>query len=215
VDTDEGSRAGYRRNAGDRCYFCKTALYETVAALAEASGGAVLLNGTNADDLGDHRPGLRAAEEAGVRSPLAETGCTKRDVRAIASLWRLSVADKPAQPCLASRIAYGVEVTPERLRRVEEAERYLRRAFGLAVLRVRTEAGERARIEVPTGDIGAVRERFEAVSAELSRLGFAAVAIDPAGFRSGSLNDALPIVETAAVWTGPGQRTTAGTSNTR
>lgn len=196
VATDEGADPGYVRNSGDRCYFCKQELYGRIAELAtaRAAAGVVLLDGTNADDLGDHRPGRAAAVEAGVRSPLAEVGLTKADVRAVARAWGLAVAEKPAQPCLASRVAYGVAVTPERLRRVERAERFLRERFGLEVLRVRSEAGEHARIEVPRDAIERLNDAFAGVERELLALGFASVSVDPVGFRSGSLNAALPTV---------------------
>lgn len=197
VDTREFEREGYLQNAGNRCYFCKTELYEQLESLAGALHFDVVLNGTNLDDLGDHRPGLVAATEHGVRSPLVEAGLKKADVRAVAKLWGLPIWDKPAAPCLSSRIAYGVEATPERVRRIDAAERFVKSALKTDVLRVRCEAGELARIEVPVDALSALLagSTREAVAAELRRLGFRRVTVDLEGFRSGSLNDGLPIVE--------------------
>jgi uncharacterized protein len=197
VSTDEFSRAGYQENAGNRCYFCKTELYEQLESVAARLNVTAILNGTNIDDLGDHRPGLTAAAEHRVRSPLVEAKLNKAAVRAIARLWDLPVWDKPASPCLSSRIAYGVEATPERVQRIDAAERFLKQSLGMDVLRVRCEAGELARIEVPAERVAelvqpAVRE---AITNELRRLGFRRVTVDLEGFRSGSLNDSLPVIE--------------------
>jgi uncharacterized protein len=153
----------------------------------------VLLNGANLDDAGDHRPGMQAAIDHGVRSPLLEEGLNKSAVRALATLWNLSSADKPAAPCLASRIAYGVEVTEERVKRVERAEAWIRQATGVRVLRVRVEQSELARIEVLPEDFALlvapeVRQRL---ISELRSLGFRAITLDLEGFRSGNLNGLL------------------------
>ncbi len=183
LETHEFERPGYLENAGNRCYFCKTELYETIERARERLGFDVILNGTNRDDLGEHRPGLRAASEHQVISPLAATNLGKSDVRAIAQLWGLPVWDKPATPCLSSRIAYGVEATPERVARIDAAEKFLKSLIGLEVLRVRCEQGELARIEVPAERLvdllqPTLRPR---IVDELRRLGFRRVTMDLEG----------------------------------
>lgn len=188
VETHEGDRPEYVRNDGDRCFWCKDTLFEVLAPLAAERGAAVAV-GTNTDDLGDHRPGLRAAREHGVLSPLVDAGMSKADVRTLAAARGLPVADKPASPCLASRVAYGVEVTPERLRRVDAAEEAVR-ALGFDVLRVR-DHGDLARVEVPLDDFPRLAALRAEVHERLSGLGFRFVTLDLAGFRSGSLNAAL------------------------
>jgi len=196
LSTGEVTDPAYSANAPDRCYHCKTELYTHLSALAKQQGLAVLANGMIVEDLGEHRPGIQAAREHGVRSPLAECGFAKTDVRELAADWGLPVADKPATPCLSSRIAYGQEVTPERLRMVDRAEQVLR-SLGLRTVRVRYHAGDVARLEVPAEEIADLCQR--AVRAyladELKRLGFKFVTIDLEGFRSGSLNDMIPIDE--------------------
>lgn len=188
VSTDEFSNPDYVRNDGTRCYYCKDELYDTIAALADL-GDAVLCSGANLDDLGDYRPGLTAAAEHGVRHPLQEAGFTKADVRELARAWGLPVWDKPASPCLSSRLAPGVAVTPERTGRVEQAEAYLR-TLGLREFRVRLHDGELARIEVPPVEISRLAD--PAFRDELLRrfkeLGFRFVTLDLEGFRSGSMN---------------------------
>src|SRR5262245_6712188 len=191
VATGELSDPRFRSNPADRCYHCKGELYRRLAEVAARTGALAILDGTIADDLGDWRPGRRAAAERAVRSPLAELGFTKRDVREAAASLGLASHDKPASPCLASRIPYGSEITPEKLRMVEEGEALLR-ALGFPEMRVRHH-GDVARIEVPLADLGrlvaaGMRER---VVAGLRALGFVHVALDLAGLRSGSLNDAL------------------------
>jgi uncharacterized protein len=193
--TDELSRAGYRANAGDRCAFCKTELIEVLGPLAAGLGIADVVTGTNADDLrAGFRPGIRAAAERGAWAPLARAGLTKEDVRAAARRWGLSLADKPAAACLASRIAYGVPVSAEGLARVERAEEALRaalRAADLPVrdLRVRDMGTDLARVEVDAALVPEVSGRPELLAAVT---GFARVELDPRGFRSGSLNELLP-----------------------
>ena len=145
LETDEFANPLYVANGSDRCYHCKTELYERVGDLAKRLGVNVIVNGANADDLGDYRPGMRAAVEHAVRSPLAECGFTKQEVRELAAAWRLPVAEKPATPCLSSRVAYGVDVTPERLAMIDKAEQLLR-SLGICELRVRYHAGDMARI---------------------------------------------------------------------
>jgi uncharacterized protein len=196
VETQEFANPAYRRNDGARCYYCKDELYTHLEAVARGLGAVVLCSGANLDDQGDYRPGLKAAVEHGVRHPLQEAGCTKADVRAIAQEWELAEWDKPASPCLASRLAPGVAVTPERTARIEAAEAYLR-SLGCRECRVRLHEGELARIEVPVAEVG--RLATAAVRASLAKqfreLGFAFVTLDLEGFRSGSLN-AMVTLET-------------------
>lgn len=188
IATHEVAREEYARNDSDRCYWCKDELFNVLEPRA-AAAGAVIVTGTNTDDLGDHRPGLRAAAERGVREPLVEANLSKADVRELATHLGLPTADKPASPCLSSRFAYGVRVTPQGLRRIEKAEEAVR-SFGFDVLRVR-DHGDIARIEVPKRDVGRAAALHEELSAILMGLGFRDVAVDPDGFRSGSLNAAL------------------------
>lgn len=192
--TAEIDNADYQANAPDRCYHCKTELYSHVEQVAADLGLGVILNGANADDTGDHRPGMRAAAEHAVRSPLLEAGLGKADVRALARHWGLSVWDKPAAPCLASRIAYGQEVTPERLAMVDRAEQRVR-SLGLRELRVRYHGGDLARIEVPPDQIARLASDGVrgALVRDLYALGFKRVTIDLAGFESGNLNTLVPL----------------------
>ncbi len=196
LQTDEFSNPAYLRNAGDRCYHCKTELYTQLEGFAEQLGVDVIVNGANVDDQGDYRPGMQAAKEHTVRSPLIEAGLTKSDVRDLARHWNLPVWDKPASPCLSSRIAYGLEVTPERVHRVDAAEQFLRQLLGVRELRVRHEAHDLARIEIPVGEIHRLMdaEIRTAITAHLRELGFKYVTLDLEGFRSGSLNTTLPFV---------------------
>ena len=193
VKPEEQDDPGYVRNAGDRCYFCKTHLYDTLQRAAADLGTRWIANGTNADDLGDHRPGLKAAAEAQVISPLLEAGLGKQAVRAVAKHLGLPNADKPAAACLASRIPYGTQVTPKRLSEVERAEDALR-GLGFAGFRVRHH-GQVARIEFPEEQMQQVLRpdvRQVVVEAVL-RAGFLYAAVDLAGFRSGSGNVALTV----------------------
>ena len=190
--TDEFAVPEYRANRGDRCYFCKSTLFEAMQAATDLSG-RTLVSGTNADDLGDYRPGLAAAAEAQVRQPLAELGIDKATVRALATRWGLAIAAKPASPCLASRIAVGVEATPERVAMVEQAEAWLRERLPDGPLRVRVEADDLARIEVPAESIATVAGIAEEAAAMLTSLGFRATTLDLGGFRSGSLNALVPL----------------------
>jgi uncharacterized protein len=196
LTTDEFANADYLRNAPDRCYHCKTELYTQLEPIATELGLKVIVNGANVDDLGDYRPGMDAAGEHRIRSPLIECGLNKADVRALAAHWRLPIWDKPASPCLSSRVAYGEEVTPQRLAMIDQAEQHLRR-LGLATLRVRYHRGDLARIEVPLEAIPRLAEprvRDELVEV-FRQLGFKYVTLDLAGFRSGSQNDSLPVVQ--------------------
>jgi uncharacterized protein len=189
VATEEFSDPDYIRNDGSRCYYCKSELYTQIETLLPRLGVAVICSGANLDDQGDYRPGLTAAAEHAVRHPLQEAGFTKADVRALARFWGLPTWDKPASPCLSSRLAPGVAVTTERTARVEAAEVYLR-GLGLRECRVRLHEGELARIEVPPADLARLAEPGvrEPLVRRLEELGFRFVTLDLVGFRSGSLN---------------------------
>jgi uncharacterized protein len=194
VSTAEFDNGDYIKNDGTRCYFCKSELYTRVVSLLPQLGVNTICSGANLDDLGDYRPGLVAAAEHRVRHPLQEAGFTKPMVRALARQWELPVWDKPASPCLSSRIAPGVAVTPERTRRVEMAEDYLRER-GFAECRVRHHDGDLARIEIAVEDLdrflhSELRHQF---TERCLALGFKYVTVDLAGFRSGSLNDMIPL----------------------
>ena len=194
IETGELDRPAYIRNAPDRCYHCKTEVYSQLAQRAAELGLATIASGTNADDLGDHRPGLRAAAEHGVHQPLVDCDLSKSEVRALAAHWNLPVWDKAATPCLSSRIAYGQQVTPERLAMVDQAEQYLRQ-LGLTNVRVRYHEGDLARLEIPPDKIPFLcqPDNRESLVAHLRSLGFKYVTIDLVGFRSGSLNEFVPI----------------------
>jgi uncharacterized protein len=189
VKTDEFNDPDYVRNDGSRCYFCKDELYSRVEEILAECGMDVIVSGANLDDLGDYRPGLKAAAEHRVRHPLQEAGFTKADVRELARHWGLPNWDKPASPCLSSRLAPGVTVTPERTGRVEAAEAYLK-TLGLREFRVRLHEGELARIEVPPAELARFADPRvgQAVVERLKELGFRFVTLDLEGFRSGSLN---------------------------
>lgn len=189
VVTDELDNPDYARNDGDRCYWCKDALLAAVAPIADARGATVCL-GVIVDDLGDHRPGQRAAAERGAVFPLVEAGFTKADVRAHSKALGLGTWDKPAAACLASRLPYGTPVTLGRLGAVERAESALRR-LGFPELRVRHH-GDVARIEVPEPDIGAVVAKRSAVVAAVEAAGYRWVTLDLVGLRSGGFNALLP-----------------------
>jgi len=193
VTTSELSREGYRRNAPDRCYHCKSELYDALAALAVQRGYATVLSGANADDEGDWRPGLRAAAEHGVRHPLLEASVGKEQVRALARRLELPSAEKPATPCLASRVPYGTPVDPVTLKRIDRAERAVR-ALGFPILRVRHH-GDLGKLELPADDLPRALDPEEqsAIAAAIRGAGYARAAIDPEPFRSGSLNAALGI----------------------
>jgi uncharacterized protein len=192
--TDEVANPAYAANAPDRCFHCKTELYTQLATLAVRFNVNEVASGTNVDDLGDYRPGLAAAANHGIRQPLVDCGIGKSDVRALAAHWNLPVAEKPASPCLSSRVAYGQMVTPERLRMIDRGEQIIR-SLGIPVCRVRYLAGDVARIEVPRDQIAGLEqpETRDRIRADFSQLGFRSVDIDPAGFRSGSMNESLPL----------------------
>jgi pyridinium-3,5-biscarboxylic acid mononucleotide sulfurtransferase len=195
IETTEFADPNYLRNPSNRCFFCKTELYSQLDRILPELNVDFVVNGANLDDRGDHRPGMTAATEHSVRSPLIEAGLTKKDVRDLARHWGLPVWDKPAMPCLSSRIAYGVEVTSERVRRIDLAEQFLAKQLGTRELRVRLEAGDLARIEVPRERICELTENdsAQAVAARFRELGFKFVTVDLEGFRSGSLNTVLPL----------------------
>ena len=193
ISTEEFANPDYVANKADRCYHCKTELYSQLGRMRERLGVSAVVNGANADDLGDYRPGLKAANEQDVLSPLAECGLTKQEVRQLAAAWDLPVADKPATPCLSSRVAYGLNVTPERLDRFDQAEQFLR-SLGFNELRVRLHADDMARIEVPVSEVGKLCEPNArgSIVAEFERLGFKFVTLDLAGFRSGGFTKLVP-----------------------
>jgi len=189
IATDELAREGYRRNGPDRCYFCKTELYTALAGLAQRRGYGALLSGANADDAGDWRPGLRAAEEHGVRHPLLEAGAGKEAVRALARSLGIPSADKPATPCLASRVPYGTAVDPETLALIDRAERAVR-ALGFPVLRVRHH-GILGRIEIAGDDLERALGQEAAIAAAVRAAGYSHAVLDREPFRSGRLNAVL------------------------
>jgi len=197
--TREMDRAGYRANAGDRCYFCKAELIDVLLPLADHLGFAAVATGTNADDAAaGFRPGIRAASERGAVTPLLDAGLTKPQIRELSRRWDLPTWDKPAAACLSSRIAYGIEVTPARLSRVERAELSLRStlaAYDVEVvdLRVR-DLGDLARIEVDTSALARIEADATLNDTCLSvvvEAGFDGAVVDPQGFRSGAMNERL------------------------
>ena len=189
VPTDEVSDPRYAANPSNRCYFCKTELWGRLGEVARARGLRVVLDGSNADDVGDHRPGAVAATENGVRSPLLEAGLTKDEIREWSRELGLPTWDQPAAPCLASRLPYGLAVTPERLRQVERAEVGLR-ALGFRDFRVRHH-GDVARLEVAAAERGRVAPLRAAVAQAVRDAGFSRVLLDVQGYRRGALNEGL------------------------
>ncbi len=191
VETHELDDPNYASNPVNRCYFCKSELHDTLKPLAQSRGYDYVVDGLNADDLKDYRPGVQAALERGVRSPLAEVGITKLEIRQITRYLGLSWWDKPAQPCLSSRFPYGEEITPAKLTRVAAAERYLR-GLGWREVRVRSQ-GDTARIELPPAQILPFMQAvdLESVVAQVQQAGFLFVCLDLEGYRSGKLNRVL------------------------
>jgi uncharacterized protein len=191
VNTHEVEREDYRANPPDRCYFCKDILFDLLVALAKERGFSTVLDGLNADDLGDYRPGRRAAERHGVRSPLMEVGLHKDEIRQLSRRAGLPTADQPASACLASRFPYGVRITEEKLRKVDRAEEALR-AMGFRVFRVRHHE-ELVRLEFGKEDLArALNPEVAARLTELFKgLGYKFVTLDLEGYRSGSLNEVL------------------------
>jgi len=191
IHTNEMEREGYVANSPQRCYFCKTELYSQLTELADQESIKWVVNGANTDDIGDYRPGMVAASEHRVRSPMVEVGLTKADVRVIAKILDIPIWDKPAQPCLSSRIPYGTPVTVENLSKVEQAEDYLR---GLGLREVRARHHDRlCRIEVGEDEMDFAFERRKEIVSTIKKIGYLWVSIDMSGLRSGSLNDQLKL----------------------
>ena len=195
IRTREMENPKYQINHSDRCYYCKQALFEKIEALRaqlqrdSSVAPWPVCYGVNLDDLGDFRPGIQAAREASIQAPYVELEFSKQTIRAICAYYNLEVAEKPAMPCMASRIAYGEEVTEEKLSQIEKAENFLY-DLGLRVLRVRHH-GDTARIEVPSQDFATILSHQKAIRQKFHDLGFVYVSLDLDGFRSGSLNSAL------------------------
>ena len=189
IRTNEMEREGYTENSARRCYFCKTELYTHMTALAKAENYAWVANGANTDDQGDYRPGMQAASEHSARSPLLEAGLDKEAVRAIARRLSIPVWDKPAQPCLSSRVPYGTPVTIETLSKIERAEEFLRR-LGLREFRARHH-DKLCRVEASEPDMELAFRKREEIVAGLKKIGYLWVSLDLAALRSGSLNEAL------------------------
>ncbi|HVP10038.1 MAG TPA: ATP-dependent sacrificial sulfur transferase LarE [Phycisphaerae bacterium] len=201
VDPGEFEDANYLANPANRCYYCKTALYRRMRPLLAEYGLGAIVSGTNADDLGDYRPGLTAAKEQSVREPCAEAGLTKADIRALSAAMGLPTSEKPASPCLASRVPYGEAITPEKLNMIDRAETFLRKFLaGLSRQNVPLACRVRyhdklARIEVPPEWIELLTQPANRakIDAAFREIGFQYVAIDLRGFRSGSMNEAISI----------------------
>jgi uncharacterized protein len=189
INTNELQDPNYTSNPANRCYFCKKELGEKLTELAKDLGGYTVVDGTNAEDLKGHRPGAAALSEEGVRRPLAEAGLMKNEVRSLAKHLGLSNYDKPSTPCLSSRVAYGEMITPERLLRIERAEILIRSLTGVRELRVR-DHGNVARVEVGPNERRLFFDEglLDRISESLRQLGFAHVALDMSGYRSGSMN---------------------------
>ena len=189
INTAELEREGYAANAPNRCYFCKTELYTELCKLAESEGYNWVANGANLDDLGDYRPGLQAAAENRVRSPLVEANLDKNAIRRLARHLDLPVWDKPAQPCLSSRIPYGTPVTLENLSMIERAEDFLK-SLGLKEVRARHHQNH-CRVEVGEAEMELAFAHRSEIAAALKNIGYLWVSLDLSGLRSGSLNDQL------------------------
>lgn len=189
VEYSELAIPNYAENPSNRCYFCKNELYSQLGGIADSEGAATIVDGSNADDVGDYRPGLKAVQHHGVKSPLKESGITKDQVRQLAKHWNLPNHDKPSAPCLSSRIPYGDMITEEKLIQVSQAENQLR-MLGLSELRVRHH-GDIARIEVPKEDFQTVINQSDLIAESFRLIGFKWVSLDLAGFKSGGLNALL------------------------
>jgi uncharacterized protein len=193
VRTEELARADYARNPANRCFFCKEELFTRLQPIAEREGIATIVYGANVDDLGDHRPGMRSAEQRGVRAPLVEAGLTKAEIRTLSRSLGLPTWDKPSFACLSSRFQYGDAITAEKLRRVDAAEEFVR-SLGFRQFRVRHH-DRLARLELPVEDIPRLwtEGRHEAILARFRELGYVYVTVDLGGFQSGSANLLLSI----------------------
>lgn len=191
LDTDEFLDANYVNNPTNRCYHCKTTLYTRLAEFIDERGINAIVNGINADDYGDYRPGIEAAKEHNVRAPVAEAGMTKRDVRTLSLQLGLPTFDKPASPCLSSRVQYGEKITPEKLRMIESGEEFIK-SLGVTECRVRHH-NNIARIEVPTEFFAmlSAQEVATRIDAHFRSLGYKYVTLDLRGFRSGSMNEVI------------------------
>lgn len=189
ITTNEFNEPKFTSNPPERCYYCKMALFRELKKLAEEKGNWVLLDGANIDDLSDHRPGHRATAELGVRSPLQEVGLTKQEIRDFSKEMSLPTWDKPAYACLASRVPYGIRITPEVLKRIDLAESFLT-SLGLAQIRVRDHFPV-ARIEVGKTELDKAWRNREIITGKLHQIGYPYVTLDLDGFRSGSMNEVL------------------------
>ncbi len=191
IQTDELENPSYSANNPDRCFFCKDELYTKLETVARGRGIQTIVDGSTVDDLGDYRPGRRAATQHAVRSPLIEVGLSKNEVRELSRLATLPTWDKPASPCLSSRIAYGTTVTIERLSKVDRGEEILRE-FGFREFRVRHH-DQLVRLEIATAEMDHIlrKEVFQELAARFRELGFKYVTLDLEGFRSGSMNEIL------------------------
>lgn len=189
ITTDEFSEPNFTANPPERCYYCKMALFQELKKIAKEKGDWPILVGANVDDLSDYRPGHRAAEELGVRSPLQEVGLTKSEIRELSKAMSLPTWNKPAYACLASRVPYGTQITPEVLKRIDLAESFLT-SLGLTQLRVRDHFPV-ARIEVGRDELDKAWRNREAITAKLHQIGYPYVTLDLDGFRSGSMNEIL------------------------
>ena len=185
----EGYIKSFEHNPKNRCYLCKSATFERLRALADEIGFGNVAEGSNVDDLGDYRPGLKAVEELGIKSPLREAGLTKAEIRALSKEYGLPTWNKPAMACLASRFVYGETISPERLAMVERAEAFLF-GLGLTQLRVRIH-GAMARIEALPAEFGTVMRNREAINAEFAKIGYLYTTLDLRGYRTGSMNDTI------------------------
>jgi uncharacterized protein len=189
IVTDELSKPDYRANPIDRCFHCKSSLYAALTAIAREEGYAMIFSGTNCDDLGDHRPGLKAADDHGVTAPLVEAGFGKADIRALADELGLDNAQKPQSACLSSRFPYGTAIDENRLAQVEQAEDVLA-SFGFTQFRIRHH-GDVARLELLPDEIPAALDRAADIESAIRACGYRFVAVDLRGFRSGSLNEGM------------------------
>ncbi len=196
VDTDELADPNYAANPSNRCYFCKTELWLVLGGVAREHGLQTIVDGSNADDLTDYRPGAQAARESAVRSPLAEAGLTKTEIRDASHAYGLPTWDAPSSPCLASRLPYGLSVTPIRLQQVETAERKLRE-IGFREFRVRHH-GAAARVELSPRDFDSAASMLQALRAAVLEAGFERVLLDVEGYRRGALNESLNLVQLKA-----------------
>lgn len=191
IETSELAIPGYKENNGNRCYFCKQSLFEHLEPFVQDGQYRHIVYGLIADDMSEHRPGVQAAKEKGVRGPLQEAGLLKEEIRELSMRAELSTWDKPSFACLSSRIAYGEEITIEKLSKVGSAERFIR-SLGIRQVRVRLH-GELARIEVEPAAMAELVRHSEVISEELKKLGFLYVSMDMGGYRSGSMNKALKL----------------------